>query len=477
MAHHQLEPPELGQVVLANTVPFQISLPYQPDSSLLFESLRDMPGAALLDSSGYGGSFGRYDILCARPSYRLYSRNGQTWMQQPSAAAQLLQRSPFEALEQLLQQAGFNGDIDSDLPFCGGALGYFGYDLGRQYAPIDPSSIEDIGLADMDIGIYPWAIVVDHLQQQTQLVSMQLDTTQLQQLADELSVTSSEIGFYLDGRFQSNLAPVDYQQRFNRVIDYIHAGDCYQVNLAQRFSCDFRGDPWQAYKQLRSDTGTPFSAYLESEQGAILSLSPERFLQVNAKQVETRPIKGTRPRHHDPLIDLHFKQQLAESTKDRAENLMIVDLLRNDLGRSCITGSVKVPELFKIESYANVHHLVSSITGRLTQPIDAITLLRNCFPGGSITGAPKIRAMQIIEELEPHRRSVYCGSIGYISFNGRMDSNICIRTLVADRSSQQIHCWAGGGIVADSNAEAEYQETFDKVQNLLSSLEQHFGTR
>ncbi|WP_421862814.1 aminodeoxychorismate synthase component I [Motiliproteus sp.] len=463
----------------------QLALPYFTDSTQLFERLRHLPYPALLDSSGYGGSFGRFDILCAQPSHLLLAADGKTHLMQVGLTGELkpqpVTQDPFDALKQLLLKQGFDGKPTDEIPFCGGALGFFGYDLGRYVESIPTQACNDIELPDLQIGLYPWAIVVDHQHQTCQLVSHQLSLEQLTPLSELLQKhpSGNKASFKLSRAFDSNLSAEDYRQRFEQIQHYIHSGDCYQVNLAQRFSSHYQGDCWQAYKTLRQTTGTPFSAYLEFPEGAILSLSPERFLQVNNGQVETRPIKGTRPRHHDPLIDRQYKQQLAASPKDRAENLMIVDLLRNDLGRSCKTGSVRVPELFKIESYANVHHLVTAITAELEQPIDVIELLRGSFPGGSITGAPKIRAMEIIEELEPHRRSAYCGSIGYIGLNGQADSSICIRTLVADRDpthteSGKLHCWAGGGIVADSDCEAEYQETFDKVNNLLKGLQERY---
>ncbi|MEH6648996.1 MAG: aminodeoxychorismate synthase component I [Motiliproteus sp.] len=498
----QMSPLTLGQRqacgidALLNQPPNKIALPYQTDSAELFASLRQLPCPAFLDSSDYGGEFGRFDILCADPSHLLISNDCQTRLQLRDGSSQPLTQPPFEALQQLLIEQGFDGYATGDLPFCGGALGYFGYDLGRCYAPLANQAQDDINLPQMKMGIYHWAIIVDHQRQKTTLASHSLNIQQLQVIADQacagLRINGNPHAFFeLTNRFHSNLSPVQYRHRFEQVIDYIHSGDCYQINLAQRFSSRYRGDPWAAYQQLRNQTRTPFSAYLESDSGCLLSLSPERFLQVCDSRVETRPIKGTRPRHQNIEQDQLLKQQLRNSPKDRAENLMIVDLLRNDLGRTCRTGSVKVPELFKIESYANVHHLVTSITGQLSQPIDAIRLLRDSFPGGSITGAPKVRAMQIIEELEPHRRSAYCGSIGYIGFNGRMDSNICIRTLVATKEAVdgnssdadtatstpnqgELHCWAGGGIVADSDCESEYQETFDKVNNLLECLEREF---
>jgi para-aminobenzoate synthetase component 1 len=268
---------------------------------------------------------------------------------------------------------------------------------------------------------------------------------------------------------RSNLAHADYARAFERVQAYIRAGDCYQVNLAQRFAAPAEGDPWTSYCRLRQLNPAPFSAYLQTPFGQVLSSSPERFLALRDRRVETRPIKGTRPRSPDPQADAELQRALAESPKDRAENLMIVDLLRNDLGRVCRPGSIEVPTLFAIETYASVHHLVSTVRGALRAGEDAASLLRACFPGGSITGAPKIRAMEIIEELEPHRRGVYCGAIGYLGFDGAMDTNIAIRTLV--NSAGQVRFWSGGGLVHDSDLEQEYRETFDKAERLIQLLE------
>jgi para-aminobenzoate synthetase component 1 len=278
--------------------------------------------------------------------------------------------------------------------------------------------------------------------------------------------------FHLNTPVSSNMDQMDYARAFNRVQDYIRAGDCYQVNLAQRFSAQAEGDPWAAYCALRDISPAPFAAYLNMPQVQVLSASPECFLRVHDGVVETRPIKGTRPRSTDAAQDQANAEELCASLKDRAENLMIVDLLRNDIGKSCATGSVKVEKLLELESFANVHHLVSTISGQLAPGHGAVDLLRGCFPGGSITGAPKLRAMEIIEELEPHRRGVYCGAIGYIGFDGNMDTSIAIRTAVY--SHGELRFWAGGGIVADSEMDKEYRETLDKASSMLQ-LAQQFG--
>lgn len=286
--------------------------------------------------------------------------------------------------------------------------------------------------------------------------------------------------FHLTSSWQSNMDKASYIEKFNKVQSYLLSGDCYQINLAQRFSAQYQGDEFEAYLALKSANKAPFSAFIRLNNAAILSVSPERFLQLSQGKVQSKPIKGTMPRSDNKVQDAKNAEILRHSSKDNAENLMIVDLLRNDISKSCQAGSVKVPKLFDIESFPAVHHLVSTVEGTLASDKHATDLLRGAFPGGSITGAPKIRAMEIIEELEPHRRSVYCGSIGYLSNCGTMDTSITIRTLICQPSKlpsntsihdeKMIHCWAGGGLVADSTAESEYQETFDKVNCILPVL-------
>ncbi len=260
-----------------------------------------------------------------------------------------------------------------------------------------------------------------------------------------------------------------YLKAVERVREYIFAGDIFQANLSQRFETPLFEPPWTLYRRLRECNPAPFAAFLDFPGVAVLSASPERFLRVDAdSRVETRPIKGTRPRGVGPEHDAALGQALAESAKDRAENLMIVDLMRNDLSRVCAPGTVRVAELFALEQYATVHHLVSTVVGQLAPGADALDLLRAAFPGGSITGAPKLRAMEIIAELEPSWRGVYCGSIGYWSVTGELDTSIAIRTAVARNG--RVYFNAGGGIVADSDPAAEYQETLDKARGLIDAL-------
>ena len=439
------------------------ALPYRADPSHYFNSVMRAPGAVLLDAGRPTAQRGRYDLISAWPLAELAPTPDET----ANAFLQRLRQS-LASLEACQPPA------DNPLPFVGGLIGYLSYDFGRRLEQLPAQAVDDLGLADARFGLYAWALITDHQQQRSQLIfhpSLAASERQrLSKLFDTPTAPSLET-FQLLEPFQSDISEAEYQQCFARIQAYIQAGDCYQVNFAQRFRAPYQGSPWTAYQALRKACPTPFSGYQALPQGgAIISLSPERFLRISAGQVETRPIKGTRPRHADPQQDQAQADALLESRKDRAENLMIVDLLRNDLGRSCRLGSVRVPELFALETYPNVHHLVSAVTGELAADKDALDLIAGSFPGGSITGAPKIRAMQIIDELEPTRRALYCGSLLYLDVRGEMDSSIAIRSLLA--KDGQISCWGGGGIVADSNGPAEYQESITKVRVLLETLEQ-----
>lgn len=450
--------------------PLLHELPYIADSHGLFDAIAGRPWAVFLDSGKPDSSQGRYDILACDPMTTLVTRGAETEIED-SDGRRWFKDDPFELLRRVLSP--FYSE-NCKLPFCGGAIGYFAYDLGRRLERLPSLAEISDPLPEMAVGIYDWALVVDHQKQRSWLAGQGRDSAthekwdQLKELFSKPRETESFVAFSVKSEIHSNMSAERYADAFNRIQHYIREGDCYQVNLAQRFSVDTEGEPWLAYKKLRQLNPAPFAAYLNTPDVQILSSSPERFLQLRSGEVESKPIKGTFPRGNTPESDRAQVTALAGSTKDRAENLMIVDLLRNDLSKSCAPDSVRVPRLFEIETFSTVHHLVSTIQGGLAQGEDAISLLRNCFPGGSITGAPKLRAMEIIEELEPCRRSVYCGSIGYIGFNGDMDSNIAIRTLLHIDGTMRF--WAGGGVVADSQLEAEYQETFHKVEALLKLL-------
>jgi len=448
-------------------------LPYFSDSAELFSACVDKAWAVFLDSGFPHSNQGRYDIIAAEPVCTLVTHGEITEITRNGTTLKSTE-NPFDLVKQQLcsfpcfrLEAGLD-----DLPFNGGAIGYFAYDLARRLEAL-PAMAEDAEhIAEMAVGIYEWAVIVDHHRQKSYLVG-NCDQQKRQDLISQFSqlpVRPDYHAFKVASEIKSNMDKDAYVHAFNRIKHYLKEGDCYQVNLAQRFVADCEGDPWTAYQTLRKLNAAPFSCYLNLPEVQVLSSSPERFLKLTDGVVETKPIKGTRPRKPDYAEDQQQIKNLEASTKDRAENLMIVDLLRNDISKTCKSGSVKVPVLFDVESYATVHHLVSTVTGILADNQHALDLLKSCFPGGSITGAPKIRSMEIIEELEPNRRGVYCGAIGYIGFNGNMDTNIAIRTLV--HSENTIRFWAGGGIVNDSVAEEEYQESFDKAAAMLDLLQQ-----
>ncbi len=412
-----------------------------------FESIRPMGWPVFLDSGDPARSGGRYDILAAGPRAVTTSRD-----------------APFAAARRLV--AGESEESPrGDWPVSGAAIGYFGYEAGRPGAGLarDKAGTRPF-MPEVAIGLYPWTIVVDHVERRAALTSFATfsDDEALRLRERLLEAPQKPLEpFTVRAAIRSSLERDDYLPRARRVLEYIGAGDCYQANLTREFSAPFAGDPWTFYRHLHDTNPAPMGAYLEYPFGAVLSSSPERLLVAQGRDVLTRPIKGTRRRRADPAEDAAAAAELLASAKDRAENVMIVDLLRNDFGRVCETGSVAVKGLCELESFATVHHLVSTVSGRLAEGRDALDLLEACFPGGSITGAPKRRAMQIIDELEPHRREVYCGAVGYVTPGGRMDMNIPIRTTLCANS--ELRFYAGGGIVADSTAEDEFDETEAKI--------------
>jgi para-aminobenzoate synthetase component I len=388
-------------------------------------------------------------------------------------------------------------------PFQGGAAGYLAYDWGLTLERLPAPRFDDLGLDDVVIGLYDWVLAWDHVAGEAWLIS-----TGIPAAADRRAARAAERAAMVkerlarrggpsgppegagepkgsplrtaperapsfpvagEGALRSSFTRPDYLAAVARVREYIYAGDIFQANLSQRFEAPLAQDPWTFYRTLRRVNPAPFGAFFDVPGAPVLSTSPERFLRVSAAgHVETRPIKGTRARGVGPEHDAALGQALTESAKDRAENLMIVDLMRNDLSRVCAPGTVRASELFALERYATVHHLVSTVVGDLAPGFDAFDLLRAAFPGGSITGAPKLRAMEIIAELEPSRRGVYCGSLGYWSTTGEMDTSIAIRTAVV--RDGRLYFSAGGGIVADSDPEQEYQETLDKVRSIIDAL-------
>jgi para-aminobenzoate synthetase component 1 len=454
----------------------------------------DLPWLLLLDSASAGSgmpdthALGRYSFLSAEPTAVVRSKG---------KVVQVLEGGTWRAAEgdALDVARGWLREMRAEPmaglpPFQGGVAGYIGYDYGAVLERVPPTRYDDLALPDVALGRYDWVIAWDHVAGSAWLISRggaERRDMILQRLARAeprararplaaaepwsrggaapayASDAAADIGL------RSTFTHRGYLDAVAKVREYIVAGDIFQANLSQRFQAPLREPAFELYRRLRGRNPAPFAAYLAFEGVTVLSASPERFLRLDPDgQVETRPIKGTRPRGLGPMHDAALGRALAESVKDRAENVMIVDLLRNDLSRICRPGTVRVPELFALEQHPTVHHLVSTVLGDLEPAADAVDLIRAAFPGGSITGAPKVRAMEIIAELEPTRRGVYCGSIGYLSATGAMDTSIVIRTFVL--RDGELYFQAGGGIVADSDAELEYRETLDKAAGLIATL-------
>jgi para-aminobenzoate synthetase component 1 len=439
-----------------------LSLPYHTDNSELFSRLSQLPQALWLDSQGSG----RHDLIMAMPRvFCHWSGNRANWSgTHPEGLAGL---DAFAAARALQTAWKDRAATLPDSPFQGGIAGFWGYDCATADAPPLTSSFPDAAW-----GWYDWFIVVDHQRRQTRLVFLDscLPATREAVMTCLASPLPRSEPFRLQAPFAAETPLERYASDVRRILDYIHAGDCYQVNYTQAFTAPCSGSGWAAYRELRRHSKSPYAAFLSYPFGDIICLSPEQFLEIRAGHVHSKPIKGTRPRFPgDPALDAAAAQALLASAKDRAENIMITDLLRNDIGQHAETGSVAVEALCALESFSLVHHLVSTITARLKNGSHPFDLFRDAFPGGSITGAPKHRAMEIIRELEATPRSVYCGSIGYLAADGSLETNIAIRTLVC--ANGHITAWAGGGITADSVWEDEYQECFNKIGGIIRTLE------
>ncbi len=450
-----------------NDRPYALPSPSR-DPVAAFAPFAADPVAALLDSAAEAGGRGRYSYIAADP-FKVITAGGDA-------------PDPFAALSDALKPFGFQNDPGLP-PFQGGAVGYLGYELGRHLERLPPSRNIGLDVPDMVFGLYDtiaafdgethkaWVIAVDVASR----ASRPAPEARAEIMAARIAAQPMAIPLSWSpaGTWTAELTREAFEENVTRAIAYINAGDIFQANLTLRLLADMpQGlDAFGLYKRLRALSPAPFAAYLNTAKGmAIASASPERFLRLTLDgQVSTRPIKGTRPRGRTPDEDRALARELVASEKDRAENLMIVDLLRNDLSRVSRLGSVEVGDLAVLESFANVHHLVSEVRGTLFPNLGPVDLLRATFPGGSITGAPKIRAMEIINELEPARRGPYCGAIAWIGFDGAMDSSIVIRTLVI--KDGMVAAQAGGGIVADSDPAAEYHEAMDKAWPLLQSLD------
>jgi para-aminobenzoate synthetase component 1 len=446
----------------------------------VFAKVEHLAWAMLLDTCNNRLSDGRYDIIVYQPSATYQFKDHAAQLTVVSSTLEhlnniVLKHSPFEDLSAL--HAAFVGNLDlstvkgSPLPFLFGAMGLFGYDVNVHTDAIRNEQPGQYQLDDIAVGFYEQSLIFDNYTNDVFHVSIDgADPQWLTRLliTEPNKAAADKQSFRLTQDWQANMSEAEYCTSMARIDDYLQSGDCYQINFAQRFSACYRGSEWLAYKALTAVNKAPFSSFIRFDNSCVLSVSPERFISVKDRKVSTKPIKGTRKRAQDPVADKALADELLSSEKDRAENLMIVDLLRNDLSKHCKAHSVKVPHLFALESYPAVHHMVSTVVAELKDDASPFDLLCGAFPGGSITGAPKVRAMQIIQELEPDKRSIYCGSIGYVGIRQDMDTNICIRTILAENNI--MHCWAGGGIVLDSQAQDEYQESFHKVTKILPTL-------
>ena len=490
-------------------LPFVQELVPAPDPARCCERLASLPYRLFLDSAARGTRLARYSFLTADPVAVVRSKGTRTeCLDLLNGSRRVVDSDALDAVRALVAPHAAE-PVAGLPPFQGGAAGYIAYEWGRVLERLPAPRHEDLRLADVVFGVYDWVLAWDHDQSRAWLISTGLPETTPAAREQRAAVRAAAVrervqsdgaapspavargssdGSTLPPRpapapsfpvedgwwdasleLRSSFTHEAYLEAVARVREYIFAGDIFQANLSQRFEAPLVEDPWTIYSRLRTRNAAPFAAYLDFPGVTVLSASPERFLNVDVGgHVETRPIKGTRPRGVGPEHDLALGVALAVSAKDQAENLMIVDLMRNDLSRVCAPGTVRVAELFGLEHYATVHHLVSTVVGDLTAGTDALNLMRASFPGGSITGAPKVRAMEIITELEPSERGVYCGSIGYWSVTGALDSSIAIRTAVALGS--RVYFSAGGGIVADSDPEQEYRETLDKARGMIDAL-------
>lgn len=443
---------------------------FPPDPESLLASF-PREGMVFLDSSRFHPQQGRYSFLGVCPFQILECSNGSVLLN-----GERLQENPFDVLQQELSRFSLPR-LPSLPPFQGGVAGYLGYELVKYLEAVPVSKQDDLHFPDCVLGFYDLVIAWDHeLAKAFVFSSGPQAASRLEWALDCIRHAKPldsppSLGLSPDS-IVSTFVPSEYEKTVEQAIEFIRAGDIFEVNVSQRFSAMLpsKWDPLDIYRQLRRLNPAPFSAYLQYKHYVIASASPERFLRLHEHTVETRPIKGTRPRHVDPILDQHFATELENSEKDRAENIMIVDLMRNDLSRVCLPHSVKVPQLCQLETFATVHHLVSAVEGTLMPGKTPVDLIKATFPGGSITGAPKIRAMEIIAELEPTVRGPYCGSMGYIGFNNEMDLSITIRTFSI--SNRHLTFQTGGAITVDSVPREEYDETLAKAAAMQRTLTQ-----
>ena len=426
---------------------------------IAFKRIARRPYSFLLDSAAGPDKLARRSFMGSDPFLIFKSKRSSVSLEWDSGKNERLKADPFAVLKKLLKKFKSNSG-SADKAFTSGAVGYFGYDMKDLLERLPDIAKSDIDMPDCIVGFYDKIAVLTP--------GKLTETVTPTCMRDDVTVSQCLYDVNASAALTSNFTKDSYMAAVKKAKEYIRKGDIYQVNLSQRFESRLDTEPYELYLRLRDFSPAPFSSYLGFEDCAVISSSPERFLMKKGAYIETRPIKGTRPRSKDPLMDEFNRNELVKSYKDRAEHIMIVDLERNDLGRICEYGSVRPAEFIALEKYSNVFHLVSTVSGRLKSGVGAVDCLTATFPGGSITGAPKIRSMEIIEELEPVKRGIYTGAVGYISFDGDMDMSIAIRTMLV--KGKKIYFHAGGGIVADSDPASEYIETLDKARGMLQAI-------
>ena len=430
----------------------------------VYEAFRYERDTIILDSSKEDEKLSKYSFIGLNPYMTFCSFQNDGYIDGVKVKG-----NPFKILEELLKRDKIVEK--SNIPLIGGAMGYISYDTGRIIEELPDSSSEDFKIPDMKFVFYRNIIIFDLIENKQYISYFADEEKAVQNIIErieQIEVRDEEFSYNNEEKFISNFTKEAYKKSITRLKDYIRSGDVYIANMTQRFYCHNEEDSFTIYKKLRKINKAPFSAYLNFNDFQIISSSPERFIQIKERIAHTRPIKGTRPRGSSAEEDERNKLELINSEKDKAELLMIVDLERNDFSKVCKAGTVKVKELFALEEYATVFHLVSTIEGELEDNISAVKVMEECFPGGSITGAPKIRAMEIIEELEGLKRNIYTGAIGYFDFRGNSDFNIAIRTIL--KKDNKAYFGVGGGITYESIEEDEYLETLDKAKALMKVL-------
>lgn len=440
------------------------------DAFDIYSLFKEDKTVTFLDSGTDYDNLGRYSFIGINSFNTFKYKNKKCFIDEKV----IENESPFEFIKKFIYR--YRIENNTGLPYIGGAMGYLSYDLGRTIEEIPEIAEKQLQIPDCYLYFYDNAIIRDNLEKRTYITALGIlkeAKDSINELKEKIYAGKKIIYSELKERnreFISNFTKEEYLSSIEKVRNYIKDGDIYIANLTQNFSCETSTEPYKVYKALRHKNPAPFAAFLNVEDFSIVSSSPERFLRIKDKFVETRPIKGTRPRGENLSEDLKNAKELLESEKDKSELLMIVDLERNDLSKVCRADSVEVTELFKLEEYSTVFHLVSTVVGILKDEFTVVDCLKACFPGGSITGAPKIRAMEIIEELEPTKRNIYTGCIGYLGFDGGADLNIAIRTIVM--KDKKAYFGVGGGITWESIKEDEYEETLDKAKALMRCLKQ-----